>query len=365
MSNKNYRIPLFGIVTSIYWFTLYTYIPTFSPYLESIGISHGMIGIILGSYGFVQMLLRIPLGIYSDRINKRKIFVIFGVLLGALSALGLWIFDNPYLILLFRSLAGAAASCWVTYTVLFSSYFSREDTSRSVGYINSFNKTGQVAAMLLGGIVAQYFGKGVPFLLAVTVGIIGIGLSLGVVEKKNVDSDPLDIRELLQVAKNINLLMVSFLGAVIMLITFATIFGFIPIAASNIGASEFQLSMIVTLANIATLVASAFSGAFFGKRFGEKNSIIGGFILIAVTTIIVPYLGSVNLLILTQLIGGFGRGIVYSLLMGLSIKEIADNKRATAMGFFQAIYGIGMFVGPVVVGFSSDGNGLVFGCWFR
>ena len=147
--DKNYRIPLFGIVTSIYWFTLYTYIPTFSPYLESKGISHGMIGIILGSYGLVQMLLRIPLGIYSDRINKRKIFVILGVLVGTISALGLWLFENTYLILISRSLAGVAASCWVSYTVLFSSYYTRKETSKSVGIINSFNKTSQVSAMLL------------------------------------------------------------------------------------------------------------------------------------------------------------------------------------------------------------------------
>ena len=109
MSEPNYRIPLFGAVTSLYWFSLYTYIPTFSPYLKSLGISYKMIGIILGSYGFTQMLLRIPLGVFSDRINKRKIFVLLGVLLGALSALGLWAFANPYLILLFRALAGAPA----------------------------------------------------------------------------------------------------------------------------------------------------------------------------------------------------------------------------------------------------------------
>ncbi|MFW6007147.1 MAG: MFS transporter [Halanaerobiales bacterium] len=364
MAKRKYRIPLFGTVTALYWFSLYTYIPNFSPYLESLGISYKMIGIILGSYGFTQMVLRIPLGIFSDKINRRKIFVNTGVLLGVLSALGLWVFSNPYLVLLSRSLAGAAAACWVSYTVLFSSYFTREETPKSIGLINSFNMIGQVAAMLLGGLVAQYFSSTAPFLLAVVGGVIGLLLSTGIVEKNNVNHESLKISELFKVARNINLMSVSFLAIIIQLITFATIFGFVPLAGRNIGASEFQLSMLVTLSNVLAIIASASSGAFFGKKFGENNSIIGGFILIALSAIMVPYISSINILIFSQMLGGFGRGLVYSLLMGLSIKNIEDNKRATAMGFFQAIYGIGMFLGPVIVGAIGDWAGLNFGFWF-
>ena len=81
MSKEKKNIRLFIFVTAFYWFSMYAYIPTFSPYIESLGASHKMIGLILGSYGFTQMLIRIPLGIYSDRINKKKIFVNIGILL--------------------------------------------------------------------------------------------------------------------------------------------------------------------------------------------------------------------------------------------------------------------------------------------
>ena len=39
-----------------------------------------------------------------------------------------------------------------------------------------------------------------------------------------------------------------------------------------------------------------------------------------------------------------------SLLMSAAILKIDPAKRATAMGFFQAIYGIGMTLGPQIVG---------------
>lgn len=35
-------------------------------------------------------------------------------------------------------------------------------------------------------------------------------------------------------------------------------------------------------------------------------------------------------------------------------KHISADRRATAMGFFQSIYGLGMFLSPVVVGILGD-----------
>ena len=46
-----------------------------------------MVGLVVGSYGLIQMLLRIPLGIWSDRIGKRKVFITIGVLLALGSSL--------------------------------------------------------------------------------------------------------------------------------------------------------------------------------------------------------------------------------------------------------------------------------------
>jgi len=200
MKKSNFRIPLFCVVTSLYWFSMYTYVPNLSTYAESIGASHKMVGLILGSYGFTQMLLRIPLGIFSDRINKRKIFILLGILISLLSALGMGLLKNPIFLLIFRGLTGVAAATWVAFTVLFSSYFPENETPKAIGYINSFNSLGQMVAMLLGGIVAQQLGSQAPFFLALVGGILAFILSLGIVEQK-VDKEPIQISTLLAVGK--------------------------------------------------------------------------------------------------------------------------------------------------------------------
>ncbi len=71
-----------------------------------------MIGLVVGSYGFTQMLVRIPLGIWSDRIGKRKLFIFAGIACAVLSSLGLALSSNVWAIFGFRSLAGVAAASW-------------------------------------------------------------------------------------------------------------------------------------------------------------------------------------------------------------------------------------------------------------
>ncbi|PTV98360.1 putative MFS family arabinose efflux permease [Halanaerobium saccharolyticum] len=363
MSKNKNNIRLFILVTAFYWFSMYAYIPTFSPYIESLGASHKMIGLILGSYGFTQMLIRIPLGIYSDRINKKKIFVNIGILLSFLSTAGMWFAETPALILVFRSLAGASAATWVSFTVLFSSYFEKDDTAHAIGLINASNKSGQVVGMLLGGIIAQALGQQFPFLLAAAGAVVGFSLSLKVDEKKDVDHQAITFKEILKVGRNKSLLTVSFLAILMMMISHSTTFGFIPVAAKNLGATSFHLGLLTTITTIPGILSSYLSGSYFSQRLGEKNTVTVGFSLLALSCLLVPLIDHLYLLYFNQMLNGFAQGMIFPVLMGLSIKNVEANKRGTAMGFFQAIYGLGMFTGPIFVGTISDLAGLKMGFW--
>jgi MFS family permease len=56
-----------------------------------------------------------------------------------------------------------------------------------------------------------------------------------------------------------------------------------------------------------------------------------------------------GLLCVVQSVNGFSQGILFPLLLGMSIESIPHEKRATAMGAYQALYAIGMFAGPLNV----------------
>ena len=80
-------------------------------------------------------------------------------------------------------------------------------------------------------------------------------------------------------------------------------------------------------------------------------------------TAVIPALDNLLQLYVSQMIGGFGRGLVFPLLMSFSVATMAPGAKATAMGVFQSLYAVGMFAGPVVVGVMADTAGLGAGFW--
>ncbi|MGI6576952.1 MAG: MFS transporter [Eubacteriales bacterium] len=358
------RRTIFLITTALFWFSLYAYIPMFPGYVESSGVSHSMVGLIIGSYGFSQMIIRIPLGIASDRLNKRKFFIILGIFCCFLSGLGLWLFDSAYSMLVFRSLAGVAVSSWVAFSVLFSSYYRSEEATKATGYLLSANNFGQVIAMFAGGSMAQALGVKSAFLLAAAVAVLALVSGMFISENKAIEKKPLSFAELISVGKSGNLVVVSCLAILLQFVTFSTVYGFTPIVAESLGASSVELGLLSAMSILPGIPAGALSGSFFSRKFGDRRTLFAGFIVSALSSLVIPFINSVPVLIMTQTIGGFGRGVTFPLLMGLSIKNVEENKRGSAMGFFQAIYGLGMFTGPIVVGFISDIASLNIGFYF-
>lgn len=309
-----------------------------------------MIGLIVGSYGFTQFLLRIPLGIWSDKIQKRKPFIILGFIFSVMSGFGLALAKSPLSLLIFRGLSGVSATTWVAFTTLFSSYFDPSKVISSLSLLNFFTQSGQLVATLLGGFIAQNIGWTAPFYLAGIVALIGLAPTLFIKEEASGNSNNLSLAELIKVGKTRLLLVSSILAILVQYFTFVTTYGFLPVYSANIGLSKSSLGILTFLSSVPAAIASLLNSGTFFSRFSKRYLLFSGFIFAMASSIFVPFTKSFFLLGLLQCLGGISRGISYPVLMGLSILEVPLEKRATAMGFFQAIYGIGMFGGPFIGG---------------
>lgn len=120
--------------------------PTLSTYVESKTNNLAMVGIVLSQYGLWQAIIRLPLGIVSDWVGRRKPFIIGGFVL---SALGAWLLATTGHIngmLVGRAITGLAAGTWVPLVVLFSSLFPPADAVKASALLSFVSSFGRVLA---------------------------------------------------------------------------------------------------------------------------------------------------------------------------------------------------------------------------
>lgn len=352
---KNMRIGLFYAIISLFWMSLYAYQPLLSTYSSDVlGASAVMVGNILGSYGLTQLILRIPLGILSDKLGKRKLFVVLGCAVSLLSSLGLYFAATPFWLMIFRGMAGVAASTWVTITVLFSSYFDSDKAPQAMARATVFNNIGQMIAMFLGGQIGQMLGDRASFLLSAFFGVLALIASLFAVEN-NPPRKPMRVVELLNVGKDKTLLAVSSLAIAYQVVNQGAAMGFTPKYATQIGASSSQKGVLTSMAIAGSAVMSYLSSKWLVGKYGQKNCILAGFFLNGAATVAIAlFAKNVYAMFVLQFLAGCGNGLAFPLLMGSAIKNISGDKRGVAMGFFQSIYALGMYIGPLLTGFLSD-----------
>ncbi|MCL2285116.1 MAG: MFS transporter [Firmicutes bacterium] len=356
---KNRRLLLY-VVVSFFWFSLYAYVPQVTPYADYLGASMRMMGLVAGAYGLTQMIIRFPLGIFSDKLRRRKIFVQLGIGFATVSAFLAFFFPSPTTLLIMRGLGGVAASVWVAFTVLGASYYKSDESTKVMGHMSAANAFGRMVALLLGGLIAQLLGVPYAFLLGGIAGVIGLVFSFWVTEKRPEEGQkPPNLAGLLEVAGNKQLLFCSILGILAMYISFATTFGFTPLVATQMEASQLQLGMLGVLSTAPAIFISPLAGTIMPKKFGASATLVIGFVIAGAGSALVAISNSLWMLFTVQIAASLGGAIVGTLLLGLCISDISGEKRATAMGFFQAVYGLGMFLGPFVTGHISHGFGLM------
>lgn len=340
----------------LYWGALYVYSPILSVYAVSLGATFTIVGVIVGAYGFVQMLLRIPLGIWSDRLGWRLPFLYAGHFFNLVGCLGLAFAPNAWWLVIARGVFGISASTWVGFTVLYASYFPPNETPKAMGVVSAINGISLTIFIGLGGQIAEVWGMPSTFYVGAFLAVLGIVTTVPVAEQR-MPRKSATVRQIRSVMTHPIVITTALISALNQYVIWATTFGFIPLYADGLGASKSALGVIGVIALLPYTLASLVNHRIAG-RLGENRSLFVGILVMAMTAFVVPLIGNLPLLAISQGISGIGRGMTYPLLMGLSIRHIPDQERATAMGVFQATYAIGMFLGPMTCGALADVFGL-------
>lgn len=340
---------ILGIVTVFFWASEYCHVPFFTPYLKTLGLTATIIGFLVGSYGFTQMCIRIPLGIFADVKNKYRLIVIGGCFFTTVSSLGLYLTQNIVLMFFFRVLAGVAASTWVGFTVMFSGYYPADQGTVAMANINACNNTGKLLAFVLGSVTATLYGYRMPLLMSCITGFIAVGLSLFIKDVK-VSRKPVQFKALLGTFRELGVILPAGLAVVQQMILQATAFSFTSEVTRGLGASAAQIGFSSSLFTIFQISAALFVGHRIANKLGERKIIPAAFLVMTCYCLAVGLAPNIYMIYAAQIFGGFANATLFSMLLAGCIKYVSPEKKSTAMGFFQAVYGVGMTIGPVLMG---------------
>ena len=348
---------LFYGCTLFYWGGVYIYMPILASYAKMVSGSLQAVGFVMGAYGLSQLILRVPLGLWSDRLRRRKPFILLGFIFDGIACLGLIFSESTLTLFLSVLSAGVASSMWVTFTVLFSSYFPLSQVSQSMSLILFSMRLSQVLSNYSGGAIAEAWGWTAPFHVGLGIAAVGLVLALWIRERRPEKSSGQSLKSLLSVGRNPRLLTISVFAMLMQFTVFAIIYGFTPIYAQQLGASKADLGLLLLCFLASTTLTTLFSGVL-ARWARERNIISGAFLLVGFSILATPLATRLEFLYAILAANGIGVGFIFPLLMGLAIKPMPLDQQGTAMGFFQSIYAVGMFLGPVVSGWVGEHLGL-------
>jgi len=346
------------MIILLFWFAQYIYTPFLNPFMQGIGITATIIGVIGGVYGVTQMVLRIPLSIGASLVSSHKP-IILGGLASVILSCALPLFSHSWIVFfIMRMLAGVSSATWISYTA-YQLENAGEAVNARMGLVMACNTGGICLSQLIGTALYDRVGINGLFIIGAAAAAVGGALMLLIpfhrrfeksAEKKKFDWDVW-----LGVVKNKQLWICSALMSIGYWVMFSTNYGFTGVFGADVlGARTVQLGLIAFVCQVASVAVSLTFGRLKGRRLPERGLLVMAFLLFGVYCVASPWCADANALILLQILGGIAIAVPNVLLFANAGRELSATQQVLCMGVFQSIYSIGMTIGPVISGYIVD-----------
>jgi DHA1 family multidrug resistance protein-like MFS transporter len=356
MHEKRISIIIFLVVTFLYWVTLYLCVPTLPLYIKTKAINLSMVGLVLSMYGLWMAIARLPMGMAVDAIGRGKPLIMMGIGIASIGAFIMGRGNSLGILAAGRALTGIAAATWVPLLVVFSTYFSSEEAIFSSAMLTLSANIGRVVGTSLTGFLNQAGGYSLPFYLSAIIGIIVIGIASFVREERRF-SEGISFRLIATLFMRKEVLIPALISIMVHYADWSVTFSFLPIIAQDMGASDVVKSIIISL-NLISIAVANLANTLLLRKMKHSSLLCCGLFLLFAGIMVISFSHTISWLFLGTILMGFAFGIVYPILLGMSIHKVDRSQRNTAMGIHQSLYAIGMWTGPWLTGIIADMIGI-------
>lgn len=326
----------------------YAYNPT---ELGGLALGSAAAAVIASGYGFISIFARFSIFYLSDVFHSRKLLI--GIGLAIIGLTSYWVFVDPnYTSLLMSSLAlGIGASMLSLFNVFFAQTFDPKQAMMSVSILSV---APLLAEFIMSAFQANYTivsqeNYSMLWLLSLVLAVVSIVFLVFVKDNKP-PNRVMTSSSLKKVLSNRNIYFFGIIAILVSVIKFATSGSnlityfqsdIIQMSSGKVAYSDFVFS-------VSQMIAGVLAGLTISKRIGLKSTLSLGIILGIVFNIILIFSTNTWLLFFSSILSGFGYGLTYNSLIGLTLESVDVDLREMNMAIFQTFFAIGIFYGDYI-----------------
>lgn len=330
-------------------------IPILPYFAEHLGASPVEIGLLTGSYLFMQLVTSPLWGRWSDRIGRRPVLIM--CLIGSTGAYLLFAFAGSLaMILVARVIGGTLAGKFSTLQAIIADITDHENRAKGMGYFGAAFGLGFIIGPVLGGLLGEA-GYQLPLLVAAALAAISaiaaalwLGESLPA-ERRGRTHTLRTVRDLIDEFNESNGLARCFVLG--FLFNFAFSILYVTFALFVERRLDFHTRETGYLFGFMGIISAMLQGGMMGKlsrTYSDQRLILTGLLTTAVGFILLSVAGELLMLLAAITAIAVGSALLTPALSAHVSKLAGVDEQGQVMGYFQSIGTLARMLGMILGG---------------
>jgi MFS family permease len=337
------------LATLFFYLSFYLILPVMPLYVAAMGGTSFQIGLIIGFFAFVAMILRPPAGWIIDTRGCRLVLFV-GMSVFLLASLGYTVANSVTTVLILRLFHGIGMGLFPTAaTVVVAEVAPPARRGEAMGWFGIANSIGLIAGPASGTALAGWLGYPMLFLVAAGMAALGLLCILILPEMGQALAKSARLPRPQDLYSRPALLPSAIV--LFLYLPYGVMVAFIPIIAVNRGLEN--AGTYYTAFALAMLAIRAKAGTVSDRR-GRAVVVIPGLLITGLAFAVLGLTSGWIWVLVGAVIFGLGFGSAQPALMALTADRVRIEDRGKAMGTFYVAWELGIMSG-------STGAGLLLG----
>jgi DHA1 family multidrug resistance protein-like MFS transporter len=348
--------------------------PILPLYAQKFAIGTTLVGFLIAIQGTARIFTNLPAGRLSDRIGANRLLAA-AAWIATLAALVGGLAPSYTVLLLSRLTQGVASAISQTAGLTYTANISGpEKRGRYLSLFQGSFLLGNSIGPILGGFAAQYLGYRAPFyFFAILALLVGIWMWVRLPDPRE-QAAPAAVKEsrprpgfmisLRSMLSKPGVILVSFIGLSAAYTRAGSRNMAVPLLGADIGLSEGEIGLMLTIIFIATVIAVFLAGTL-SDRIGPKRIITPSWMVLTLGMVVLALAPGYWSFVAGAIVFGLASGLSSPVPITYISNSVDEDSQGMALGLYRTFNDAGLIFGPIVMGWIADLRDISAGVMFN